>query len=417
MTGRSDDIAATKITRRGAAWLLGAWAVAACAPRGGRETPLPVDWPALAAKARGETVRFLAWAGDPKINDFIAWAGETLAARTGVRLVHVKTGDTATVISQLLADKTAGREDAGHTDLVWINGENFIAAKEKGLLYGPFATRLPNWRLVDTSGAASILTDFTVPTEGYESPWGWAQLVFFHDGAKLAAPPRSLAEILAFAKARPGRFAYPAPPDFMGVTFLKQALYETAPFAAPFATPATSVDFDAVAAPLFAYLDALHPLAWRKGKAFPPDYPALRQLFEDSEIDLAFSFNPAEAATSIASGLLPATTRSYVLRSGTIRNSHFFAVPFNATAKAGALVAADFFLSPEAQARKADPAVWGDPSVLDLGRLTADARARFDALPKSPALPSAEDLARALAEPHPSWHVALEAAWRRRYAA
>ena len=34
------------------------------------------------------------------------------------------------------------------------------------------------------------------------------------------------------------------------------------------------------------------------------------------------------------------------------------------------MVVADFLLSPEAQARKQDPAVWGDPTVLAMARST-----------------------------------------------
>ena len=59
---------------------------------------------------------------------------------------------------------------------------------------------------------------------------------------------------------------------------------------------------------------------------------------------------------------------------GTIGNSHFVAIPFNASAKEGALVFANFLLSPEAQARKSDPAVWGDPTVLAMNKLNPEER-------------------------------------------
>ena len=405
------------ITRRQATlWLTGApTALAACGSPG-REVSLPADWGEVLAQARGQIVHLLAWAGDPKINAYIEWAGQELQRRHGVTLRHVKTSDTSSLLTPLLADKTAGRATGGRTDLLWINGENFIAAKQAGLLFGPITDRLPNWRLVDTENNPAFLTDFTVPTEGYESPWGWAQLTFFHDAASTPAPPRSIPALLDYARAHPGRLAYPAPPDFVGVTFLKQALYELSPGAAPFSTPAGQ-DFAAISAPLWAYLDALHPHLWRQGKAFPQNYPALRQLLEDREIDLAFAFNPAEASTAVGSGLLPATTRAYVLEGGTIRNAHFFAVPFNASSIAGALAAADFMLSPEAQARKADPGVWGDPSVLSLAKLSPEQRALFEALPQGAAQPPPEQLARHLSEPHPSWHLALDNAWRARYAA
>ena len=72
--------------------------------------------------------------------------------------------------------------------------------------------------------------------------------------------------------------------------------------------------------------------------------------------------------------------RSFTFPGGTLANTHFVAIPYNAAAKAGALVAADFLLSPEAQARKQDPKVWGDPTVLAVAKLDAADRARFDAL-------------------------------------
>ena len=53
------------------------------------------------------------------------------------------------------------------------------------------------------------------------------------------------------------------------------------------------------------------------------------------------------------------------------------AIPINARAKAAAQVTANFLLSPEAQARKADLKIWGDPTVLDLDKLTPAERALF----------------------------------------
>ena len=55
--------------------------------------PRPVraaDWQAVLDAAKGQTVWWHAWGGDPKINDFIAWVGEEAQARHGVTLEHVK---------------------------------------------------------------------------------------------------------------------------------------------------------------------------------------------------------------------------------------------------------------------------------------------------------------------------------------
>jgi putative thiamine transport system substrate-binding protein len=374
------------------------------------------SWADIEKVALGQTVNWQAWAGDPKINDFIVWSAGQVKERFGITLVHVKTSDTTAFVQTLVADKASGRSAGGRKDMIWLNGENFAAAKSQGLLWGPFAQRLPNWKLVDVAGKPSTQVDFTIPTQGYEAPWGMAQLTFFHDSAKVANPPRTIPAMLAWAKAHPGRLTYPAAPDFTGVTFLKQALLELSRDREPFYKAVDKDKFGAQTAPLWGYLDEFHKTAWRGGKSFPPDYPSLRQLLEDQEIDVAFAFNPSEATNAVAAGQLPATTRAYILDGGTIANTHFQAIPFNASAKAGAMIVANFLLSPEAQARKADPRIWGDGTVLNLPALSQQDRVPFEAAPKSDTMPDAASLVRALPEPHPSWMVAIGDAWRARYA-
>jgi putative thiamine transport system substrate-binding protein len=365
-------------------------------------------------QAAGQTVYFNAWGGDPRINDYILWAAGALERRHGVLLRLVKLTDTAEAVSHVLAEKTAGRLDGGSVDLVWINGENFAAMKSGGLLFGPFTALLPNFLLLDPARNPTLVVDFTIPTEGFESPWGMAQFTFFHDSARVATPPRSMNALRDWAGQNPGRFTYPAPPDFIGTTFLKQVLHELIPDPSVLQRVSDAAQFAALTGPLWAYLDALHPVLWRAGRAFPESTTAQRQLLNDGEVDFYMAFNPADASSAIAQKLLPDTVRGTIPEAGSIANTHFLAIPFNANAKAGALVAANFLLSPEAQARKEDPAIWGDPTVLALDRLTADQRAAFDRLPQGVATP--RDLGRTLPEPHPSWVAALEHEWTARYA-
>lgn len=388
--------------------LLGRWAA--------RGAEVPQDWGVILERARGQTVYFNAWGGDERVNAYIAWAGETVAERFGVTLRHVKLADTAEAVSRVLAEKAAGRTEGGSVDLIWLNGENFAAMKAQGLLFGPFTHLTPNYRLVDTEDKPSTTVDFTVPVEGMEAPWGMAQLVFLYDTARIGgSPPRSMAALLDWARSHPGRFTYPAPPDFIGTTFVKQAIHELAEDPDLLQRPATDRTFAAVTAPLWSWLDALHLHLWRDGKQFPQNNPMLRRLLDDGEINIALSFNPGDASSAIAQGLLPDTVRTYALEGGTIGNTHFVAIPFNARAKEGAMVVANFLMSPEAQLRKQDPAVWGDPTVLDMDKLSPEDRARFEALPLGVATLSAEELGPVLLEPHPSWVARIEAEWRRRY--
>jgi putative thiamine transport system substrate-binding protein len=370
------------------------------------------DWAAITAEARGQTVYFNAWAGAEPINAYIAWAGEQLEAQHGVKLVHVKISDAAEVVRRVRDEVKAG-STKGSVDLIWINGENFRRMKADGLLFGPFATTLPNFTLVDTRGKPTTLSDFAEPTQGLESPWGMAQLTFFGAEEALAAPPQSMAELVRFAAAHPGRVSYPAPPDFHGTTFVKQALIETVQDRSLLSRPADTTTFESAARSLFALLDGLHPSLWRGGKQFPPSQAQQKQMLADGELIFALTFNPNEPANLIAAQQLPASTVAWQFRVGTIGNTHFVAIPLNAPAKAGAQVVANFLLSPEAQARKADLKIWGDPTVLDVARLPPEA-ARLFVPGRIPGLVA--EPAPAIPEPHGSWVPLLEAAWLSRYA-
>ncbi|MEM8623420.1 MAG: ABC transporter substrate-binding protein [Pseudomonadota bacterium] len=377
--------------------------------------PDPADWPAVEAEAKGQTVYWHAWGGDQRINAYIEWAGDTAEERFGVEVVHVKLSDTAEAVSRVLAEKTAGTLEDGAVDLIWINGENFAAMKENGLLFGPWAEALPNWVYVDVEGKPTVVNDFTVPTEGLEAPWGMAQIVFFYDTAITQDPPRSIDALLEWAKANPGRFAYPEPPDFIGTTFLKQALYELLEDTAPLASPVDEAVYAETVAPLWTYLDELTPHLWRAGRAYPKNAARLRQLLADGEIEIAFTFYPGEPSAAIANQELPDTVRSYIFEDGTIGNTSFVAIPFNATAHAGAMVLANFLMSPEAQARKQDPVYWGNGTVLAIDALPEEERARFAAIDLGVATPPPEELVPVLPEPHPSWMTRIEQDWTERY--
>lgn len=378
--------------------------------------PDAANWDVVLEQANGQTVFFHAWGGDTRINSYIKWASNTVETRFGVTVNHVKVTDTGSVVGRILAEKTAGNNDSGSVDLVWVNGENFASLKRNELLLSKsWADALPNFAFVDVEGKPTVINDFTVPTDGLEAPWGMAQLTFYTDLRRVANPPKSMEALLEWARNNPGRFAYPAPPDFIGTTFLKQVLYGTLGEPAILQEPVVEASFDEAVAPVFAYLDALHPHLWRKGKAFPRNQADMRTLMSDGEIEIAFSFNPSEASAAIANYELPDTVRSFVFDQGTIGNTHFVAIPFNANAKAGAMVFANFLMSPEAQARKQDPNVWGDPTVLATQSLTGDDKKRFETLDLGIATLTPDEMGTALPEPHPSWMVNMEKAWLARY--
>jgi len=372
------------------------------------------DWKAIETAAKGQTVYFNAWGGSQSINAYIEWACQTVQKKYKVRVIHVKATDIGDVVSRILVEKAANKQKKGSVDLMWINGENFKAMKENKLLYGPFSQKLPHYRLVNTD-KKTLRYDFTTPVDNMESPWGMAQLVFSYDTKQVSNPPKSMADLLVFARKHPGKFTYPAIPGFHGTTFIKQALYELINDTEVLNHAVVPNAFETNTRPLWEYLDALHPFLWRKAKVFPTSASQMVSLLNDNEIFISFSFNPNSVSNAIENGELPNTIRTYVHSRGTIGNAHFVGIPFNASARAGAMIFANFLLSPEAQARKADPSIWGDPSVLDIHKLTGPDKALFDAVPKGIATLTSDELGQGLPEPHVSWVQALEKEWLKKY--
>jgi putative thiamine transport system substrate-binding protein len=394
-----------RLTRRGFASLLATTPF--LAPARAEES-----WAEIEAQAKGQTVYFNAWAGSPQANAYIAWVADEVNTRYGITLEHVKLTDTAEAVRRVRDEVKAGGQ--GSADLIWINGQNFHVMKEEQLLFGPFTEDLPNFALVDVDGKPTTIVDFAEGTEGLESPWGMAQLTFFADGAKLDTPPMSMMELLDLARDEPGRVTYPAPPDFHGTTFVKQALAETIEDRAMLPLSIDKAEFTEATKPLFEFLDQLHPYLWREGKQFPPSQAQVTQMLADSELLMGLTFNPNEPANLVASGTLPATTIAWQNRGGTIGNTHFVAIPVNAKSRAAAEVVANFLLSPEAQARKADLKIWGDPTVLDMDKLTPAERGLFSRAREPGAV---KEPARTIPEPHGSWVPLIEAAWLERYGA
>ncbi len=363
------------------------------------------SWQSIQQQASGQTVWFNAWGGDEAVNRYLDWVSGEVKTHYAINLKIVHLADAADAVKRIQTEQAAGRSRNGSVDLLWVNGENFRTLKEANLLLTGWAQTLPNWRYVDTR--KPVTEDFALPTEGAESPWGGAQLTFIARKSSMPTPPTDPRALLVYAQQHPGKVSYPRPPDFTGTAFLEQLLLALT--AHPEALKkAPDNTFAQVTAPLWRYLDTLHPLLWREGNDFPPSPARMDTLLASGSLNLSLTFNPAHAQQKVASGELPADSYSFGFSRGMIGNVHFVAIPANASASAGAKVVANFLLSPQAQIRKADPAVWGDPSVLDGEKLPATAAKQLRAFTPS-------DTPDVLPEPHAAWVNALEQEWLRRY--
>lgn len=368
-----------------------------------------LPWDSVTARARGTTVTWRKWRGDPAINAYVDnWLAPRLRDSFDIRLEAVD-GQGPEIVNQLVLEHEAGR-GPGSASLLWINGETFAALRAESLLAGPWSDVLPNAAYIDSSSRI-IARDFEQDPQGFESPWGTVQFALIYDTARTPSPPRSFSELATWIRAHPGRFTHAQ--GFTGVTFLKMLMYARGGGVEAFAGGFTEAKYDVGRTAVFSWLDSLHANFWRGGETYPPDVAAMHRLFANSEIDFSMSNNQNDVVNKIRRGELPTTARALVLRDGTIANAHYVGIPFNAPNPAGAMVVANLLLSAEAQFEKLQPDVWADGTVLDVTRVPAPWRTRFAELAADPRAVPRDTLSRyARPEVAPEYHERLHSDWR-----
>ncbi len=369
-------------------------------------------WKQIVADADGQVVDLWMYGGDERGNAYVDDVLAPAAAELGVELRRVPIADTKEALRRMLAEKAAG-ETSGKVDLVWVNGDNFATGRQADAWWCGWSQKLPNTRYVAEDDPL-VREDFGTAVDGCESPWHKAQFTFVYDSARVDDPPRTFEELLAWAEAHPGRFTYPAPPDFTGSVFVRQALYALSGGAEEVPAGYSESVAEQLTPGLWQRLEELEPSLWREGRTYPRDVAALDRLYADGEVDLTMTYGPATLTGLVADGSFPSTTRVLPLEDGTVGNASFLGIPATSGDRDGAMVVANLALSPAQQAAKADPGVWGQFTVLDTDLLPEADRARFTDLPSSPVVPSYDVLSRnALPELASDWVGPLDDGWRR----
>ncbi|RNA70294.1 ABC transporter substrate-binding protein [Alteribacter keqinensis] len=371
--------------------------LAACSTADGEENQevLNKDWGEIEAGAADTEVRLYMWGGDEAINSYIdEWAAPRLEDLHGIKLTRVPM-DTPDVLQRLQTERQAGQRD-GSVDVMWINGENFRNAKERDLLYGSFSDILPNMEQYVDENSLDHQVDFGTDVDGYEAPWGKVQFVFVYDSEKVDTPPESFEELAEWIEDNPGKFTYPEATDFTGNAFLRHLLYSQ--FDEPEELLQMRSDDDEVeekAAGVWQYLNRIEVNLWREGQTYPASITELDRLFWRGEVWMTMGYNEARVVNKVEEGSFPDSVRTFVLDSGSIGNTHFLSIPFNAPNPKGAMVVINELLSPEAQLEKLSPEGWGENTVLDVSLLLDEERSAFEAVDRGESVLDAETLGEA----------------------
>lgn len=368
-------------------------------------------WDEVVAAAEGQTVKLWMYGGDEQGNRYVNDVLVPAAAELGVTLEQVPIADTPDALNRILSEVQAGETD-GEVDLVWVNGNNFGTGKEAGAWECGWTDLLPNMALTDPADPL-LLNDFGTPVDGCEAPWHKAQFTLVYNSDTVTDVPTSYDELFAWIEQNPGRFTYPAPPDFTGSVFVREVLY--AVNGGPEEVPLAYSDeaFEQFTPALIEQLQAIEPFLWREGTTYPQNSNELNELFANGEVDFTMTYGPATLTQLVADGTYPAGTTVLTLEEGTVGNASFLGLASTSGSKAGAMVVANLALSVEQQVAKAQPDVWGQFTVLDLDQLSDEQRALFDAFPASPVVPTYDVLSEnANPELASAWVTPIDELWR-----
>ena len=327
----------------------------------------------LVEEAKGQTVNFYGWGGDDRLNQWLdGFHAEYLKKNYDITLNRVPMG-IEDILTQLSAEKKAGSTESD-IDMIWINGENFKTAKENDYLYGPFTEDLPNFKEFINQDDPETTADFSYPIEGYEAPYGKAQLVLYGDST-VGEFPKNTEELLEFAKANPGKITYPALPDFTGSAFVRNVIYDIVGVE-QFQT--VKEDKEAVrelVKPAMEYLKELAPYLWKEGKTYPESAPTMMNMYSDGELIMGMSYSAYIVANGIQDGSFSPDTKTFLFDKGTIGNTNYIAISKNAKQRVAAEVAINAMMAPEVQLNRYE--TLKTIPVLDNAKLSKEMQEEF----------------------------------------
>ncbi|MCK9268347.1 MAG: ABC transporter substrate-binding protein, partial [Alkaliphilus sp.] len=361
-----------------------------------REFNPNVDFEQILEEAKGNIVSFYGWGGDENRNK---WLRQTVAPILKERYdvtLEVVGMDIDDILAKLAGEKQAGLEQ-GAIDMIWINGENFYSAKENDLLFGPFIEKLPNFEKYIDSEDEEVKYDFGFPIEGYEAPYGKAQMVFINDSATTGETPGNTDEFMEYCKKYEGRVTYPALPDFTGSAFVRTLIYDIVGHEQFSDMEADKEVVKKAIEPALEYLRELNKYLWNQGKTFPATSGEVDNMFEDGELVMTMSYGSYSVAVGKEKGIYSDTVRTFIFDKGTVGNTNYIAIAKNSPNKAAAMVAINAIISAEIQATQFEEL--RTLPIVSYNKLTDEEKAGFDNVDMGEGvLPQDELLAKRLPE-------------------
>lgn len=341
--------------------------------------------------ARGKQVTFYGFGGDEQANKWVDdVVTPAMKKKYNIKVKRVPM-DIDNILNKLVSIKQSGK--SGNIDVIWINGENFYTAKKEGLLYGPFAKKVPSFnKLMYTNGHYSKY-DFGTPIKGYEVPYGTAQLTFFGRPSDFEGGfPDSAQQLLEYAKAHPGKLTYTAPPEFTGSAFVRNVICNIVGYKWVYDAPATKAGMYKAIKPGLDYLNELKPYLWKQGKTYPTTTAQLDKMYAAHQINMDYSYSPTHGAAERDEHQFGADTQPFFFKKGNIANESYLAIANSSSNKDAALLLINEMTSETAQVKKSEAKYGYAMPPFNYNKLTPQNRQKLESLTTNKGVPSDKEL-------------------------
>ena len=337
---------------------------------------LESNYDEILEKAKGTTVNFYGYGGNEVMNKwFDTYVVDQMKEKYDITVKRVGM-NIDEILNQLLSDKQADN-NKGSIDVVWINGENFKTAKESNLLLGSFVEKLPNFNDYVDVTSEDITVDFGTNVDGLEAPWGKAQFALAVNSDKVSQAINDTKSLKEVIMSNPGKFTYPALPDFTGSAFVRNVIYDIVGYENVANLPEDKEEVRKAIQPAMDYLNEIKPYLWNEGKTYPSTTSQLDNMYSDNEVYFTMTYSPNSLQGRMDSGELSKATKIIEFKNGNLSNTHFLTIPFNSQNQAGAMVLIDFLMSIDAQGSKTYSENWGDTTILDMNKVPDEDKSKF----------------------------------------
>ncbi|MDR3193349.1 MAG: extracellular solute-binding protein [Treponema sp.] len=250
-------------------------------------------------------------------------------------------GGNQSIMSRLLAAYQSGQKNSTY-DLAEFgesDGSAYLAEGGDKMFLKLDTSKIPN--LKNVTARPSIGQEYFVPYRG-------TTVVMAYNSETVPNPPKTSAELTAWMKAHPGRFAYNSPDSGgAGGAFVTTGVYNFLPKEALSSTDPKWKDQWGRG---LDYLKEIHPYLYKSsGKVvYPNKNQGTLDLLASKEIDMAPAWAD-QSLTGIKNGTLPASIRIYQIDPAFTGSLQILGIPSFGSQNEAAYAFIDFLLTPKAQ--------------------------------------------------------------------